>query len=263
MPAHPIITLLTDFGLVDGYVGVMHGVMLGRCPSARIVDLSHAIEAGDVRRAGYVLADHWRYFPRETVHVAVVDPGVGSDRAILAARVADQVLIAPDNGLLTAAFAETPPQEVRRVSNGVLFLPGASRTFHGRDIFAPVAGALAEGLDFADVGPVAEEWITLDLPRPIEHDDGSIEGAVIHVDRFGNLITNIPGHRLPLLPRIAIAGRTFEGLAKAYADVQPGEALVLIGSTRRVEIAVNQGSAAEQLNAGIGATVHITPGRDL
>lgn len=257
MPQRPVVSLLTDFGLDDPFVGMMKGVILQRCAAARIIDLTHAIEPQDVRRAGYGLADSWRYFPPATIHVAVVDPGVGTDRAILAAAVDGHILIAPDNGLLTAVFEQVQPDEIRQVSNGAIFLKSISRTFHGRDIFAPTAGALAAGMPLSDVGPVVDKCVSLDLPHATVTDDGTVRGEVIYIDRFGNLVTNIAGPQLPLMPRVAIAGRTIEGLVASYGHRPAGELLAVIGSTGRLEIAINRGHAAATLDAPIGTAVTV------
>jgi len=255
----PVVSLLTDFGLADAFVGVMHGVILSRAPRATVVDLTHGLPAQDVERAGYVLADTWRYFPPGTVHVAVVDPGVGSDRRILAAAVDDQCFLAPDNGLLTAVFDRQPPRAVHEVANRDLFLKSVSRTFHGRDIFAPTAGAIVAGLPLADAGREVDDWLTLDLPRPVAHPDGRVTGSVIYIDRFGNLITNIPGPQLPVLPVVEVAGRCIEGLSPSYTAADPGDLLALISSSGRLEIAVNRGRAADTLQAAVGRPVTVRP----
>lgn len=256
--ARPIVTLLTDFGVDDAFVGMMKGVILQRSPRSPLVDLTHAIPPQDVRCAGYVLADSWRFFSPGTIHVAVVDPGVGSDRPILGARVGGHIMLAPDNGLLTAVFQQQPPDALRHVSNRDVFLKTISQTFHGRDIFAPTAGALAQGMAFEDVGPPAEGHETLDLPEPTSDESGRVRGEVIYTDHFGNLITNVPGPMLPLCPRIEVAGRTLDRLSRSYADAAPGEALAIISSGGRLEIAMNRGSAAQTLGIGVGAHVTIT-----
>lgn len=252
MTARPTITLLTDFGTADPYIGQMKGVIAMRCPQANVIDLTHAIEPQNVRQAGYVLADSCRYFPPGTVHVAVVDPGVGSGRRILAAAVDDQLLIAPDNGLLSAVFNAAPPTGVRVLENPDLFLKSVSNTFHGRDKFAPAAGLFAAGLRFEDAGALIDDWQTLDLPQPTVADDGAVSGEVILIDRFGNLITNIRGPQLPPMPLIEIAGQTLTGLNRAYVDAGPGEPLAIVSSAGRLEIAVNQGSAASHFGVGPG-----------
>lgn len=257
MNPRPLITLLTDFGTVDPFIGQMKGVIAMRCPQANVVDLIHAIEPQNVRQAGYVLADSWRFFPPGTIHTAVVDPGVGSARRIIAARVDDQIMIAPDNGVLTAVFADTPPHEVRVLENPDLFLKSVSNTFHGRDKFAPAAGLLAAGLKFEDAGATIDDWQTLDLPQPVVNDDGSVRGEVILLDRFGNAITNIRGPQLPMMPLIEIGQTKIEGLKRAYVEAGEGQPLAIISSSGRLEIAVNQGSAAEQLDLDIGRSITV------
>lgn len=251
----PVISLLTDFGLTDPFVGVMHGVIYSRAPQARIIDLTHGIPPQDVRRAGYVLADSFRYFPPGTIHVCVVDPGVGSERRILAAAVDDQVVLWPDNGLTTALFAEITPAAVVDVCNPDLFLKSVSQTFHGRDKFAPAAGHMASGMAWADYGLPTDAWVTLDLPQPAAHDGGRVEGEVIYIDRFGNLITNVRGTQLPPLPRVAVGDYVIDGLARSYDSVEAEQPLAIVGSTGRLEIAVNRGNAAGQLDVGVGAPV--------
>jgi hypothetical protein len=248
----PIVTLLTDFGLDDAFVGMMKGVVLQRAPRSPLVDLTHAIPPQDVRLAGYTLADSWRFFPPGTIHVAVVDPGVGSDRPILAARIEGQIMLAPDNGLLTAVFEQASATELRQVSNRDVFLKTISQTFHGRDIFAPTAGALAGGMALADVGPPAETWVTLDLPGPRVDEEGRVHGEVVSIDHFGNLITNIPGPMLPLQPRVRIADRAIGRLSRSYAESEAGELLAIVSSAGRLEVAKNRGSAAAELGVGIG-----------
>ncbi len=251
----PVISLLTDFGLTDPFVGVMHGVIYSRAPQAKIVDLTHGVPPQDVRRAGYVLADSFRYFPPGTIHVCVVDPGVGSERRILAAAVDDQAVLWPDNGLTTALFAECAPDAVVDVCNPDLFLKSVSQTFHGRDKFAPAAGHMAAGMPWADYGLPTDTWATLDLPQPVSHDDGRVEGEVIYIDRFGNLVTNVRGTQLPPLPRITVGDRAVDGLVRSYDAVEAGQWLAIVGSTGRLEVAVNRGDAAGLLGAAVGERV--------
>jgi len=257
MATHPIIALLSDFGTVDPFIGQMKGVIAMRCPRAAVIDLTHAIEPQNVRQAGYVLADSWRFFPPGTIHTAVVDPGVGSARRIIAARVDDQVLIAPDNGLLTAVFADVPPAQVRVLENPDLFLKSVSNTFHGRDKFAPAAGLFAAGLKFEDAGAAVDDWQRIDLPQPTVADDGTVIGEVILIDRFGNLITNIRGPQLQAMPEIEIGGKSIPGLKRAYVEAEPGEPLAIISSAGRLEIAVNRGDATEHFNATLGEPITV------
>lgn len=258
-----IITLTTDFGLTDGYVGAMKGVMLSIAPEARLVDISHEIGPGNIRQAAFVLSSVTPYFPEGTIHVAVVDPGVGSARRAIAARTSRAILIAPDNGLLSLCLADQPA-EIRQLVNPRYHLPQVSATFHGRDIFAPVAAHLATGAAFDDLGPPVTDAVTLALPAVIRDAEGVWRGEVLHVDRFGNLITNffhfppstfcLPPSAFHLLA-IEIGQHRIYGLARTYADRAPGELLALIGSSGYLEIAVRDGNAAQVLGAQVGDAV--------
>ena len=257
-----IVTLLTDFGLDDVYTGVMKGVILSRCESARIVDLTHRIDQGDIPAAGYLLSTAWRYFPAGSVHVAVVDPGVGSGRRILAANVAGHHFIAPDNGLLSDVFDQHTPEMVVAVENSSLFLQPVSDTFHGRDIFAPVAAALAGGTALDELGPAVTSWMHLPRRSAEVMDGGGVRGEVIYVDRFGNLITNITAHDLEGFDagslRVKLGARqVITGLVSAYSKAAAGSPLASVGSSGRLEISVNRGNAAERLAAQIGMAVEV------
>lgn len=263
MRASGIVTLLTDFGTRDPWVGVMKGVILSRFAAARIVDLTHEVPSQDVLRGALFLADVLPWFPAGTVHLVVVDPGVGTSRGALVADLGGQLLVAPDNGLLTAAERVAPLNACHLVARDDLCLPDRSLTFHGRDVFAPVAAALASGeVGVADVGPALVP-ARIRLPEPVPLPDG-VRGEVTHADRFGNLITCIPVSSLPQdrsgSPRsamVAVAGRTIPGFARTYGDAAPGSLVALIGSTGLVEIALVEGSAAEKLAVGRGAQVTV------
>jgi hypothetical protein len=264
MAAPPIITLLTDFGERDAYAGIMKGVMLGICPAARLVDLTHAVPAQAVRVGALVLRSAVPYFPDGTIHVAVVDPGVGSTRAAVAVSTERAVLIGPDNGLLAPSAALLGVRAVRRVENAALCRQPVSDTFHGRDVFAPVAAHLAAGVAFDTLGPELAALQPLDLPEPTAG-DGTIDGAVVHVDHFGNLITNIPAAAVRTAFRarslsVTIAGMTIASLARAYADAAPGDPVALIGSWDLLEIAVRDGNAAARLGAAPGTPVRVNAG---
>lgn len=252
----PIITLLTDFGTRDIYVGVVKGVILARCGATRIIDLSHEVGQGNVHEGGYLLASAWGYFPKATVHCVVIDPGVGGDRRILAAEVGGQYFVAPDNGVLTEVFNDTAPTRVVSVENQSLMIQPVSQTFHGRDIFAPAAAALASGAKLDDLGPTTQSWLKLPRVEPVEQ-DGEVIGQVVHIDRFGNIITNIRAEDLPNEPRVQIARHAIHGLAESYQSVPRGELLAIIGSTGRLEISINQGEAAGLLAASVGDPVHV------
>jgi hypothetical protein len=242
----PIITLLTDFGTADGYVAEMKGVLLTAIPEATVVDVTHDIGAQDVECGRLALARYWRRFPAGTVHVAVVDPGVGSDRAALAVESDGRYLVGPDNGLLSPALLVAGARAV-----ALPVPPRAAPTFHGRDVFAPAAAALATGAPLDILGAPAHEPLVRRTPEARRQPDGSIAGEVIAVDRFGNAITN-------LLARgggeVVAAGRPLP-LRRVYADVEPGAPVALTGSHGLVEIAVRDGSAAERLGLRRGDPV--------
>lgn len=256
----PIITLLTDFGLADPYVGVMKGVILGIANDARIVDLGHDVGAQNIREGNFALRGAWTYFPAGTIHVAVVDPGVGSQRRILAARSQGHIFLAPDNGILTGVLGDDA--EIRCVTNSDWFrCRQISRTFHGRDIFAPVAAHLARGEAFDAVGERVTDPVRLDLPRPSRRPDGSFVGSVVHVDSFGNLITNFAvaelGDAVNSITAIDMLGCTLPPPSESYAAVGLGQTLTIIDSFDFLEIAVRGGSAAKHFNAGVGDEVRI------
>jgi len=269
-----IISLVTDFGTEDAYVGIVKGVILSVNPGARIVDVTHNIAPGDVSQAAYLLETAYGYFPPGTVHVVVVDPGVGSVRGIIALEMDGHRFLAPDNGVLSAVLVKDESVRVVSVENSELFLPSPSRTFHGRDIFAPVAGHLAGGMDMAALGPVMKrhDLVSIHIPKPVFTETPGIIGTIISADRFGNLITNImdkdlSGHFGQIEPgelAIRISGRTIEGLSDTYGTVVAGVPLVVMGSTGRLEISINGGNAGEIFNAGLGETVRVekisTPG---
>ncbi len=268
----PVITLLTDFGTSDGYVAAMKGVILALCPPAVIVDVTHEVPAQDVLTGAFVLTTCYRYFPEGTIHVVVVDPGVGSARRAVLVEAAGFRFLAPDNGVLTLALRDsgfaTPasgsvqpsalPLEVRGwvLDNRALWRPEVSRTFHGRDIFAPVAAHLALGMPPDRVGPGIDYLLALPLPRPRRSADGRLQGEVLHVDRFGNLITNIREEDLTGdAITVEIGERRIDGLSSSYAE--GGDLLAIVGSSGYLEIAMANGSAARTLATGRGATVAI------
>ena len=247
------IALLTDFGHEDAYVGVMHGVIASIAPSAKVIDLCHGVEPQGVAEGAFLLATSAPFFPPETVFVAVVDPGVGTERGILCARTALGTFLAPDNGLLTDALAASPPLEIVKVLERRFSLAEVSHTFHGRDVFAPIAARLASGLALSDLGPPASSYVRLELPPPDLTPEGA-RAAVRYVDRFGNLITNLPSAGLPPLVRATLGDRVIPGpLRTSYAAVKPGEALLVAGSSGFVEVAIGSGSAAGVLKATTGA----------
>jgi S-adenosyl-L-methionine hydrolase (adenosine-forming) len=260
----PLLTLTTDFGDASPYVAAMKGVILGVNPSVRLLDLTHQIPPQNIRYADYFLASALPCFPSETLHVVVVDPGVGSERAILYAEVADQRVLAPDNGCLSSLFVRIgPPSAVRHVREPRFWRSSVSATFHGRDIFAPVAGHLSQGTDPAILGPVVTEWVTLESPAPRSVKVG-IAGQVLFVDSFGNLISNIPAemvHKRPI--RLRVGGRSLSRFrwVNSYAEAKPGQLVALISSDGRLEVAVVQGSAARRLHARVGTPLVVGFGK--
>lgn len=250
------ITLLTDFGTADGYVAAMKGVIAAIAPEARVEDAAHDVPPGDVVGAAWTLGRYWRLYPPGTVHVVVVDPGVGSERRGLAGRVDGRFVVAPDNGVLTWVLAEAGSVELVALENPAYRREEVSATFHGRDIFAPAAAHLARGVALEALGPRVPDPVRFDLPQP-EVVEGGFRGTVVHVDRFGNLITNIPGDRLRQVRRVVVAGRVVGPLRRTYADVAPGEALALVGSAGLLEVSVRDGNAAALLGAGRGAEVRV------
>lgn len=262
----PVITLLTDFGTADEYVGVMKGVILSLCPSAEVVDLTHGIPPRDPVWAAYILDAGYRYFPPGTIHLVVVDPGVGTDRAILAAEVGDYLVVAPDNGVLTRLLMSNDLGRVVSVTNPDFFRPRVSRTFHGRDIFAPVAAHLALGVDLDRLGPEVDPrrgaTVQLDLPVPEPRPDGELVGTVVGSDRFGNLMTNIDEETLATWagggqPVLLIGEQRIVGLSSSFADVPPGTPLMIVNSREFLEIAINGGSAEIALGLRRGERVRL------
>jgi S-adenosylmethionine hydrolase len=257
----PLLTLLTDFGLDDWYVAAVKGVVLRSASGAQIVDISHQVPPGDVETAAFLLAAPFPTFPPGTVHLAVVDPGVGSDRRLLAARTHDASwLVAPDNGLLTCLLPEV--DSLRSVERTDLFLSGPGRTFHGRDRFAPIAAALLRGEPWDSLGPVIGDPVRLAIAPP-RREPGLLTGRVAHVDRYGNLVTDLPWSWLPAGPcRVEVASHTTASHATDrrvthYAEIPPGEAAFLPGSLATVELSMNGENLACRWHVGRGARVQI------
>ncbi|MCM3879404.1 MAG: SAM-dependent chlorinase/fluorinase [Vicinamibacterales bacterium] len=257
----PVIALLTDFGTRDHYAGTMKAVVLGLCPDATLVDISHDIPAHDVLTASLELAASYKYFPQGTIFLVVVDPGVGSARRGIAADTGDYRFVAPDNGVLTAVLKETPAKRIVELTERRYARPTVSRTFEGRDRFAPAAGWIGRGVDLSALGRPAGDIQHLNIPAPrIEGD--SLVGEVLRVDRFGNLVTNID-HKLFLKFSqsgsigISIGPHRIPRVVGTYADAAIGEAFALFGSTDHLEIAINSTSASEHLGLARGAIVTI------
>jgi len=258
----PLITLTTDFGLTDAYVGTMKGVIAGICPRAQVVDITHGISPGDVRAAAFSLASAAPFFPRGTLHVAVVDPGVGSIRAALAIRTHHATFIGPDNGILGPATHEQRLSDCRRIENRDFCLPEIGATFHGRDVFAPTAAHLARGRSLNHVGPSHCNPVKLTRPDPVR-DGACLRGEVVYLDRFGNAVTNLPAtwltapRGLERVTRINAGKKRSIPLGDCYASVPTGKPVGVFGSSGFLEISVNQGSAANQLNLAIGSKVAV------
>lgn len=268
-----IITLLSDFGTQDEYTGVLKGVILSINPSVVIVDITHHIAPQEIDQAGEVLDAAFSWFPHGTIHVAIVDPGVGSARDIIAVQQSGHTFIAPDNGLLTPVLERGAPNAVVRLENTAFFLQPLSSTFHGRDIFAPVAAHLSLGIPIENLGPSLDPDHIHKRPkkRCAFSVQGDIAGKVSYVDRFGNLGTNIDSDSLTqLMSRsregvigVEICGRNIRGLAKTYAEGEPDLLIALVNSRNRLEVAVNGGSAFNLLSAGPGTTVRVTVKKQL
>jgi S-adenosylmethionine hydrolase len=258
-----IITLLTDFGTQDEYVGVIKGVIGTINPAATIIDVTHGIPPQNVVAAAYTLKSAYPFFPQGAIHLAVVDPGVGTRRDIVAVRCGGHLFLAPDNGLLGPILAQHPPEEVYRVENENLFRHPVSRTFHGRDVFAPVAAHLSQGLPLKALGRLLD----FDRLRPLHVQEprvgisGVLEGEIVGVDHFGNLITNIGSSHLSGLGtgkiEILIGDHAISGMVDSYAQSAIGELLAIIGGRDCLEIAVNGGSAFKSLNLAHGAPVRV------
>jgi S-adenosyl-L-methionine hydrolase (adenosine-forming) len=256
----PVLALLTDFGTRDHYVAAMKAVALGICPDLTLVDISHDIPPHDVMAGALELAAVHRYFPAGTIFLVVVDPGVGSTRRGIAAEAGDHRFVAPDNGVLTLVLDAQPPRRLVELSERKYARPTVSRTFEGRDRFAPAAAWLAKGLDLAALGRSAGVVHRLDLPQ-VRVESAQITGEVVRVDRFGNLITNIDRGTYEALAREAVEIRAgahrVTQMVSTYADAAPGGICALFGSSDHLEIAANGASAAEQLALGRGAVVQV------
>ena len=245
-----IITLLTDFGTADSYVAEMKGVLLSSAPAAVIIDISHGVSPGDVRSAAYILGRTWHRFPPGTIHIVVIDPGVGSARAALALGAHGHCFAGPDNGVFTPVLKDT---EVEAVT---LAVPeSAAPTFHGRDVFAPAAAALANGASLASLG-LPFSGIPQRLAYTVPHYEGkSVVGEVVYIDRFGSLITNLTAELVPSYATVEVEDLDLGPLKRTFDDVGNGALLAYVGSGGQVEIAVRNGSAARRLGVGVGGRV--------
>ncbi len=244
-----IITLLTDFGLSDPYVGVLKGVILNINPFARLVDITHDISPGSIQDAAYVLLKSHDYFPRGTVHLAVVDPGVGSSRRPIAVQTGGHFFVGPDNGLFQPIIKRFPSSKMVHLQEERYFLPKISGTFHGRDIFAPVAAHLSLSVDLVRLGPLIDDPFPLSISQP-KRNGHVLIGEVLRVDHFGNLITNLLRETLePFVGKSRVAIRIgnlhIDGIRRNYSEAEPGEVMALMGSDDCLEIAVNLGRACD------------------
>lgn len=252
-----IVTLLTDFGLTDPFVGIVKGVILGINPEVRLVDLTHDIPPQDILAGSLGLEAAAPFFPPGTIHLAVVDPGVGGERRPLAVEAGGHAFVGPDNGLFTFLW-DRPAVRAVACSNPAYHLPSVSPTFHARDLFAPVAARLSLGLPLSRLGPPVEDPVKLPWPRPRQHGDAE-SGEILYVDRFGNLMTNLvlSESREGTEIVIEVAGVKIPRLSPYYGATRPGEVGAIVGSTGRIEIFLNGGSARERLGVGRGAPVRM------
>lgn len=260
----PVLTLLTDFGNSDHYVAAMKGVILGICPTVHTVDVSHEVKAFDIAEGAYTLSQVWQLFPEGTVHLVVVDPGVGSSRRAIAASVCGHYFVGPDNGVLAMALGEAEAKgeavSVRQLTSSEYFHHPVSQTFHGRDIFAPVAAHLACGVAFEEVGPVVEDWFRPAFLNPLRTSRRSWSGTVLKVDRFGNLITNYRAAEFPLSDggfSLRIGLGEVDRLFNSYAEAENSDPFLICGSGGFWEVVVKEGDAASRLGVRAGAPIEL------
>ncbi len=267
MAHRPIITLTTDFGSNDHFVGVMKGVILDIVPEAQVIDICHSVQAFDVLDGALTISQAYSYFPTRTIHMVIVDPGVGTARRPIVASCDKYHFVAPDNGVLSLVYAREPRMHVRHITSEHYFLQPVSNTFHARDIFSPVAAYLAKEVDSLKFGEEVEDYVRFSAPKPKAVDENRLRGVVLKVDRFGNLITNITPQDAPLLLgaetkafKIVIGTREITEVHNAYAEGAPGEVFGILGSMGFLEIAANRGAAAQLTGAGKGSDVTIVLG---
>lgn len=253
-----IITLLTDFGLQDYFVGAMKGAILSVNADAKIIDMTHEIEPQNVRAAAFTLANYYKTFPPKTIHVCVVDPGVGSNRRAILVETGKYYFIVPDNGLLSFVFSETKNFRVYKLTNEKFFRHPVSQTFHGRDIFAPVAAHLSTGINANEFGDEIKDFIRFEMSAPQKISEHKLEGGIIHIDRFGNLITNFRREDLPEKFVLEVNGKRIEKHHKYYAEAKTGEVFSIFGSAGFLEIVAFQDSAKDLLNVKTGEKVILT-----
>jgi S-adenosyl-L-methionine hydrolase (adenosine-forming) len=255
-----VITLTTDFGAADHFVGAMKGVILGIAPRARIVDITHEITPYELNEAAFVIAQAWRHFPKRTIHVVVVDPGVGSARRAILAEAGGHYFIAPDNGVLSMIY-NAAPHKVRVITNSKLVNKKVSRTFHGRDIFAPAAAHLAHGVPAAKFGELISDYVQSAVVRPSPLSARTWSGTILKVDRFGNLITNLHIDEFADVKtrpfEMRVGAQRIHRLALTYSETALGEVFAIVGSSGYIEVAANQAAAAKTLGCGAGAPVEL------
>jgi len=259
----PIVTLTTDFGLSDHYVGVMKGVILGICPRARIVDLSHGVTPYETGEGAYLVAQSYPYFPKKTVHVVVVDPGVGTARRPILVEAAGQYFVGPDNGVLSLVYSQEKAK-VRLIAADRYYRKPVSRTFHGRDIFAPVGAHLAAGVPASKMGKPIEDYLRPAYEKPQRSGKRTWVGRILKIDRFGNIVTNFHADQFPDLERkdfsMSIGPVQIGVIAHNYAECGPGELFLIQGSTGYLEVSVSQGSAAKKIGCETGAPAELMVG---
>lgn len=265
MAARPVITLTTDFGLNDHYVGTIKGVILNLVPEAEIVDICHSVQPYDVLDGALTLAQSYSYFPSGTIHVVVVDPGVGTARRPVLVSTQRHYFVAPDNGVLSLVYEREERLNVWHITAEHYFLQPVSATFHARDVFAPIAAQLAKGVTPEKLGEAVTDFVRFTAPKPKQVDANTLRGVVLKVDRFGNLITNItpadaPGLFAENTPafRMTVAGYEVQEMKENYAQGVPGQVFGILGSMGYLEIAANRGAAAKATGAGKGAEVLLT-----
>lgn len=266
MAHRPIITLTTDFGTNDHFVGAMKGVILEVAPEAEIVDICHSVQAFDVLDGALTISQAYSYFPNRTVHVVVIDPGVGTARRPIIASSDKYHFVAPDNGVLSLVYAREQRMHVRHITSEHYFLQPVSNTFHGRDIFSPVAAWLAKEVDAQKFGDEVEDYVKFTAPKPKAAEANRLRGVVLKVDRFGNLITNFTPQDVPALFesgakfKIVVGSKEISEIRSSYAEGAPGQVFGLVGSMGFLEIAANRAAAAQLTGAGKGSEVSIILG---
>lgn len=256
----PILTLTTDFGLSDHFAGTMKGVILGICPAAQIVDISHGVTPFEIGEGAYLIAQAWRYFPKKTVHVVVVDPGVGTARRPILVEAGGHYFLGPDNGVLSMVYLHEK-SKVRHVSNEKYFLHPVSHTFHGRDIFAPVGAHLAAGVSPARIGKPMQDFLKPEFEKPQRAGKRTWIGRILKIDRFGNIVTNFHVSDFGDLESrnftLALGPQEVTVLARNYAEAGAGELFLILGSSGYYEVSLSQGSAAKLVKCEPGAAIEL------